>query len=131
MVQRKLNTTPMTIVMISQESNHDLQHDLGYMEYQCVSGTLMSVAGVVLQVINMHRLSGSFLEFAGSRIVSGNGCCERQEDSEQRAVANRATQREGQVGNCVRYTRLVLGLLLQEAASDGLARVKETRYVWL
>ncbi len=32
-VQRKLNTPPMTIVMLREESNHDLQHDLGHMEY--------------------------------------------------------------------------------------------------
>jgi hypothetical protein len=45
----------MTIVMIREESNHDLQHDLGHMEYQRVSGTLKSVAGVALQVIDMRR----------------------------------------------------------------------------
>jgi hypothetical protein len=67
----------MTIVMIREESNHDLQHDLGHREYQRVSVTLKSVAGVVLQVIDLHRLSGSFLEFAGSRSVSDNGCCKR------------------------------------------------------
>ncbi len=54
-LQRKLNTPPMTIVMIWEESKHDLQHDLGHMEYQRVSGTLKSVAGVVLQVIDMRR----------------------------------------------------------------------------
>jgi len=48
----------MTIVMIGEESNHDL----GHREYQRVSVTLKSVAGVVLQVIDLHRLSGSFLE---------------------------------------------------------------------
>ncbi len=52
----------MTIVMIWEESKHDLQHDLGHMEYQRVSGTLKSVAGVVLQVIDLRRLSDSFLE---------------------------------------------------------------------
>jgi hypothetical protein len=61
-LQRKLNTPPMTIVMIREESNHDLQHDLGHMEYQRVSGTLNSVAGVALQVIDRRRLYGSFLE---------------------------------------------------------------------
>jgi hypothetical protein len=60
-IQRKLNTPPMTIVMIRDESNHDLQHNLGHMQYQRVSVTLKSVAGVVLQVIDMRRLSGSFL----------------------------------------------------------------------
>ena len=55
MVQRKLNTPPMTIVMIREASNHDLRHDLGHMVYQRVSATLKSVAGVVLQVIDLHR----------------------------------------------------------------------------
>jgi hypothetical protein len=55
LVQRKLNTPPMTIVMIREASNHDLRHDLGHMEYQRVSATLKSVAGVVLQVIDLHR----------------------------------------------------------------------------
>ena len=55
LVQRKRNTPPMTIVMIRQESNNDLRHDLGHMEYQRVSGTLKSVAGVVLQVLDLHR----------------------------------------------------------------------------
>jgi hypothetical protein len=64
----------MTIVMIREERNHDLQHDLGYMEYRRVSVTLKSV---VLHVIDMRRLSGSFLAFAGSRIVSDNGWCKR------------------------------------------------------
>lgn len=50
----------MTIVMIREESNHDLQHDLGYMEYQRLSATLKSVAGVVLQVLDRRRVSGSF-----------------------------------------------------------------------
>jgi hypothetical protein len=54
-VQRKLNTPPMTIVMLREERNHDLQHDLGHMEYQRVSVTLKSVAGVVLQVLDMRR----------------------------------------------------------------------------
>jgi hypothetical protein len=49
----------MTIVMIREESNHDLQHDLGHMEDQRLSGTLKSVAGVVLQVLDMRRVSGS------------------------------------------------------------------------
>ncbi len=55
MVQRKLNTPSRTIVMIREESNHDLQHDLGHREYQRVSVTLQSVAGVVLQVLDLHR----------------------------------------------------------------------------
>lgn len=45
----------MTIVMIREESNHDLQHDLGHMEDQRVSVALKSVAGVVLQVLDMRR----------------------------------------------------------------------------
>jgi hypothetical protein len=54
----------MTIVMIREENTHDLQHDLGYMEYQRLSGTLKSVAGVVLQVLDMRRVSGSFGDVA-------------------------------------------------------------------
>ncbi len=54
-VQSKLNTPPMTIVMLKEESNHDLQHDLGHLEYQRVSVTLKSVAGVVLQVLDLRR----------------------------------------------------------------------------
>jgi hypothetical protein len=54
-VQRKLNTPPMTIVMLGEERNHDLQHDLGHLEDQRVSVTLKSVAGVVLQVLDMRR----------------------------------------------------------------------------
>ena len=45
----------MTIVMLREECNHDLQHDLGHREDQRVSVTLKSVAGVVLQVIDMRR----------------------------------------------------------------------------
>ena len=78
MVQSKLNTPPMTIVIIREASNHDLRHDLGHMEYQRASATLKSVVGVILQVLDLHRLSGSF---------------------PTTAVANGATQREGQVGS--------------------------------
>jgi hypothetical protein len=129
LVQRKRNTPPMTIVMIRQESNNDLRHDLGHMEYQRVSGTLKPVAGVVLQVIDLHRLSGSCLEFAGSRSVSDNGCCKRS-NSARRASRKLVLEHDqwrlilmlfkseqrgfavGQeVGSCGRCTRLVLGLL--------------------
>ena len=45
----------MTIVMIREERNHDLQYDLGHRDDQRVSITLKSVAGVVLQVLDMRR----------------------------------------------------------------------------
>ena len=54
-VQSKLNTPPMTIVMLREERNHDLQHDLGHLEDQRISVILKSVAGVVLQVLDMRR----------------------------------------------------------------------------
>jgi hypothetical protein len=77
----------MTIIMIREASNHDLRHDLGHMEYQRVSATLKSVAGVILQVIDLHKLSGLFLEFAGSRLVSGNGCCKRSNSAKGKSEA--------------------------------------------